>query len=388
MPQHRFLLTVLCAGCTAIACESVLGIEPIDFQPDAGVDASTDAVSDAPDTQGADGQPDGDSGPDDGGFDADADAAPPPPVIIAPGCAPEVTCGPDNVSCCESRLVPGGDYSQGCTWSETTPCITDAYGPEHPSTVAPFYLDTFEVTGKRFETFVEDYNLWRSNGHPADGEAEHPEVPNSGWRTSWTDRLPETSTHLEFHVYCDAYPPTSEDFYTYDPFNEPNRPINCVSWLVAFAFCTWNGGRLPTEAEWEFAGAGGKDNRLYPWGDDEPTPAHANYVADGEPLPPKTLRVFDVGHFPLGKSKYGHYDMGGSMAEWLLDRDGRDWYKAPPGNPCDNCANLGTPDDDLLQRGGNWRFTKYDMLNAKRFSNSGTVRSTYSGIRCARDIPE
>ena len=42
-------------------------------------------------------------------------------------------------------------------------------------------------------------------------------------------------------------------------------PINQVTWFEAFAFCIWDGGFLPSEAEWNYAAAGGAEQRAYPW---------------------------------------------------------------------------------------------------------------------------
>src|SRR6201999_4137350 len=51
---------------------------------------------------------------------------------------------------------------------------------------------------------------------------------------------------------------------------DDSRPMNCVTWFESYAFCIWDGGFLPSEAEWEYASSGGKDYRLYPWGNTDP----------------------------------------------------------------------------------------------------------------------
>src|SRR5256885_1964087 len=65
------------------------------------------------------------------------------------------------------------------------------------------------------------------------------------------------------------------------PSANATLPVNCVSWFEAFAFCAWDGGYLPTEAEWNYAAAGGGDQRAYPWSVPSGTllidVAHANY---------------------------------------------------------------------------------------------------------------
>ena len=48
--------------------------------------------------------------------------------------------------------------------------------------------------------------------------------------------------------------------------SQENLPINCVDWAEAYAFCIWDGGFLPSEAEWEYAAAGGSLQLDYPWG--------------------------------------------------------------------------------------------------------------------------
>ena len=208
------------------SCDGLLGIEEIEFSPDGGADASLGGAGGRATADGsvADGPP-----PD----------APLPSVIEAPGCAPDHRCSSPEVSCCESRLVPGGTFQQGCEWSKTTPCV-DSWGPEHPATVDSFYLDTFEVTGKRWELFVEDYNLWRADGNPKPGAGAHPRVATSGWRADWDAYLPKNEAFVEYPLNCSSG--DQGQFYTYDAFNDPKLPINCVTWQLSFAFASGTEG--------------------------------------------------------------------------------------------------------------------------------------------------
>ena len=92
-----------------------------------------------------------------------------------------------------------------------------------------------------------------------------------------------------------------------------NHPIVYVTWQAAMNYCTWSGGRLPTEAEWEKA-ARGTEGQKYTWGNSSPTSDQVNannIVGDTTP----------AGQYPQGASVYGALDMGGNVREWVWD-----WY--------------------------------------------------------------
>jgi len=103
-----------------------------------------------------------------------------------------------------------------------------------------------------------------------------------------------------------------------------DHPVVHVSWFDAQAYCKWAGGRLPTEAEWEYAARGGLDQKPYVWGD-EPVDAQKCNIWQGlfpvtNTLEDGFLTTSPVGRFP--PNGYGLFDMAGNVWEWV-----NDWYR-------------------------------------------------------------
>ena len=105
-----------------------------------------------------------------------------------------------------------------------------------------------------------------------------------------------------------------------------DHPIGSVTGEEAKAYCEWAGGRLPTEAEWEYAARGGKEGLKYPWGD-EISHDRGNYER-------KKGGTTPVGSYEA--NGFGLHDVAGNVWEWCADWFEEGYYagspqKEPPG---------------------------------------------------------
>lgn len=269
------------------------------------------------------------------------------------------TCGPDgDESCCAVTEVPGGTYNRS---NDTA----------FPATVSSFVLDRFEVTVGRFRKFVEAY----PGSKPAANAGKHALIAGTGWDSAWNMNLAADKAALESNVkQCGMY-----TVWTDAAGANENLPMNCLSWYEAFAFCAWDGGRLPTEAEWNYAAAGGEEQREYPWSNSTTIDAsYAVYECKGNGNPDCVVSdILKVGSkSPKGDGRWGQADLAGSMWEWNLD--GYDSY----GEGCNNCADL-LNTSIRVTRGGNWGSAS-GLLSSGRFGSTPGGHNYYIGARCAR----
>jgi hypothetical protein len=159
--------------------------------------------------------------------------------------------------------------------------------------------------------------------------------------------------------------------------NEGNRPIVNVTWEQAQAYCHWAGKRLPAEAEWEKA-ARGTDSRIYPWGNQEPNDAAANFGHCCEWKGTHTLHPVD--EHPGGKSPYGTFNMAGNVSEWTADWYARDAYKRNSSN-----AAGSEHGSERVVRGGSWASPREHMTTTRRHRELPGVASPIIGFRCVQD---
>jgi len=280
-------------------------------------------------------------------------------------CQKPTSCGSDyevlntcqnGVSCCASTRVPGGTFFRGFDGSE------DFADQIYPASVKPFLLDKFEVTVGRMRPFVLAYDALALT----DGQGKSPHIPDDhGWNTAYD--LPLDKAALLTQLKCEGG--------TWSDQNTGNDvPVNCVSFNVAYAFCIWDGGRLPTEAEWNFAAAGGGGaggQRIYPWADSPNLDlTYANYGTSGPVA---------VGSSPLGNGLWGQSDLAGNLQEWTLD------YNQDYPVPCDDCL-ITAASTDRTYRGGSYQSTPFYLSVSYRGYADLTDVSPTQGFRCARDL--
>lgn len=311
-------------------------------------------------------------------------ASGPTPVAAAgPSCAGELRCGDEGVSCCESPWLPGGAFRMGFGEEEVRELsLLDVtlIDREHPARVGGFFLDRFEITIGRFLAFAAEYT-----GPPAEGQGAHPRIAGSGWRSEWDAELPPSRDALLASVSCGAVsdplgvPASSDVDGGAGGVDRLDYGLACLSWFQAFAFCIWDGGRLPTEAEWEYAASGGAEERAFPWGDD---------ASVGSDVPTSATRV---GRTPSTRGAFGHDDLAGGVFEWVLDGFREQEYAANGSGPaCDECAELSerSPIGRVL-RGAEDRSccTGFDTRwrAASRTLAAPGRNLPVNGARCARD---
>ena len=214
--------------------------------------------------------------------------------------------------------VPAGDFTMGS--GESDSLAEDDEKPAHRVTLEAFWLDQTEVTNAQYSRCVEA-GVCEESEYAADST-----------------------------------------------YNGADYPVVGVSWHNAVTYCEWAGGRLPTEAEWEYA-ARGPESRLYPWGDEAPTCELAEfYGCSGRTIP--------VGSLADGASWVGALDMSGNAWEWVAD-----WYGTYPATAQTNPTGPDSGEYRVL-RGGGWSDVEWGVRAATRVSYDPSGRVDARGFRC------
>jgi len=195
----------------------------------------------------------------------------------------------------EMIYIPEGNFKMGSEDIKAFP----KEKPIHKVFLSPYWISKYEITFKQYDSFCEE----------------------TGYKKPFDEN-----------------------------WGRDKRPVINVSWFDALAYCDWLSTktglvfRLPTEAEWERASKGNND-RIYPWGNSEPTNSNANFNYNFE-------KTTEVDKFKKGASPFGLYDMSGNVREWCLDWYDEKFYGVSPQmNP--KGPNIG---NSKVIRGGGWGY--------------------------------
>jgi formylglycine-generating enzyme required for sulfatase activity len=216
---------------------------------------------------------------------------------------------------------------------------------------------------------------------PGDSEARDWEKPRHRVTISKGFWLCRTEVTVEaYEKFCAAtgraMPPPPD----FNPnWQDKDHPIVNVTWDDAVAYCQWAGGRLPTEAEWEYAARAGTET-VYWWGNSyRQGMANCNEKEGEVPGGVYLKKTTPVGHYPA--NAWGLYDMLGNVWEWCADwYDDRYYASSPATDPKGPANGL-----SRAVRGGSWYSFPTSLRVSFRNWSGPSFREDNIGFRCVRD---
>jgi formylglycine-generating enzyme required for sulfatase activity len=256
--------------------------------------------------------------------------------------------------------VPGDAFQMGRDVNDTDGG-SDEF-PQHVVTLNEFWIDRTEVSVAQFRRFVVE------TGYETEAEQE-------GWAYAWTG--------MEWGRVDGA---NWQHPQGPDSSAQEEHPVVQVSWNDAVAYCEWAGGRLPTEAEWEYA-ARGEQATIYPWGDEfdcsrgnfDDETEYDREVVSAEESCDGYVETSPTGHFPTGATWCGALDMAGNVYEWVADWYDENYYVD---SPSQNPVGPETGEYKVL-RGGGWSSNQRRVRTTDRNGLAPGDRTALYGFRCA-----
>ena len=309
-------------------------------------------------------------------------------ACIAGVCIEQRSCRtPGTPGCGVVDIAGGGPFTLG-----GDSMANDASTAQPGVSVGRFALDRYEVTVARFRRY------WEA-GHPGvTGGVLYPGETAAGVTVPWSGPMSVTGpsvrdTSTASPNFCN---------WTVSASDREGHPINCVDWYTAQAFCVWDGGllstngqtgRLPTEAEWEFA-ARGTEGRPWPWGTTMIASQACWDRCRNYPTDCLGTCLEEDASFAAGATPSGVRHMVGNVWEWTADNYGS--YSAmTSSDPCINRSGRQNPvcnssaTGNRVVRGGSWlNIDVADLRSASRLYGTPVGRYYYLGFRCAGTVTE
>jgi formylglycine-generating enzyme required for sulfatase activity len=235
--------------------------------------------------------------------------------------------------------VPGGEFSMG---AQDAPGMNDVAmkatidsRPIHRVYVDGFFMDKTDVTNSEFEKFVKATGYVTVAERKPRAEDFPGAPPENLVAGSVVFAPPDHPVSLDNYFQWWTYVPGANWRHPLGPkssiVGKGDYPVVQIAYEDAEAYAKWAGGRLPTEAEWEFAARGGLAGKPYVWGDafrpDGKWMAntHQGHFPDQDSGDDGYAGIAAVAKFP--PNGYGLYDMAGNVWQWTSDWYRPDYYR-------------------------------------------------------------
>lgn len=304
-------------------------------------------------------------------------------------------------------IIPTGTLSMG---GDNEEADINEY-PKHSVDISSFLMDETEVTNLQFSQFVAETSYVTIAERALDWDELKRQLPPNTPKPA--DSLLAPGSLVFKPVMQKVSMNNPQDWWEWviganwkHPLGPEssilelmNHPVVHIAYEDAVAYCTWAGKRLPTEAEWEWAARGGKENLIYPWGNEKPDEGKmkANYyqglfpyhnsIKDGFELT-APVKSFDA-------NGYGLYDMAGNVWEWCSDWFDTDYYQktsaslANTKGPDRSCVPSRPYQQERIIRGGSFLCNDSycsGYRNARRMGSTSDSGFNHTGFRCVKDI--
>lgn len=308
--------------------------------------------------------------------------------------------------------IPAAEFTMGTDDPQSYACER----PAHRVKTGGFFMDEHLVTNEEFKKFVDatgylttaekklDWELLKKQlpaGTPKPADSQL--VPGSLVFSPPNDPVSLNNINLWWKWVKGANwkQPEGPNSKMNSLTHKKMHPVVHVSWDDAKAYCEWNGGTLPTEAQWEIAARGGLSQKRYPWGDELRVKGrwmantfqglfpHYDTQEDG------FAGTSPVKSFP--PNGYGLYDMIGNVWEWCSD-----WYSINLHSDYKNKGIVENPlgpdrafDPDYplepkrVTKGGSFLCNDQYCINYRTSARRGTAQDTgasHIGFRCAHTV--
>lgn len=254
----------------------------------------------------------------------------------------------------DMTIVPDGMFIMGL--ADEDPLSLQTAGFKR-ITVTGFAIDRFEISNADYRAYLDSLDLGGREAMMPDSSVWE----DAGFRFSW-------SSYFRGSRY-DAH------------------PVVAITYDQALAYCSAQGKRLPTEAEWEYAARTGREGGIFPWEGFEARNLRGEYMANynnGRAGYAADGYAFTAPVGAYAPNEWGLFNMSGNVAEWVEDAYSATYLVLSDFNP----YHIDEAEVRRVVRGGSWASDEFYIGVGVRDAQNHDSASPYVGARCAMDLSD